>query len=158
MGFLSKIKNWRAKVFLWVGLPIIAGMGLFLGITDLVPAWQAKNGDGVVGTFTANREQCGRRTCSFHGSWQPADGSAGKADTLLYDEPDDLQVGGTVEAIDSGARKGVFATAGGSSYLLFTGMTVAGVAVAGTWVFYLYRTFRRKPAADTAQQDAFFKA
>jgi hypothetical protein len=147
MGFLNKIANWRAKVFLWVGLPILAGMGLFLGVTDLVPAWQARSGDGVVGTFSANREQCGRRTCSFHGSWQAADGSAGKADVMLYDEPDDLRVGGTVEAIDSGARKGVFATAGGSSYLLFTGMTVAGAAMAATWVFYLYRAFRRKPAA-----------
>jgi hypothetical protein len=156
MGFLNKIENWRMKFFLWVGLPVIAGIGLFLGATDLLPAWQAKSGDGIVGTFTADREECGRRSCSFHGSFTPADGAAGRPDVILYDEPDSLLVGGTIEAIDSGARKGVFATAGGSSHLLFTGLTVAGLAAAIGWVFFLIRTFRRKEAP-AEQQDAFFK-
>jgi hypothetical protein len=157
MGILSKIENVRMKFFLWVGLPLIAVGGLFFGSIDLVPAWQAKSGTGVVGTFTADREECGRRSCSFHGSWTATDGSTSRSDVILYDEPDSLRVGGTTEALDSGARKGVFATAGGSTYLLVTAFTLAGVAAAVGWVFFLIRRFRRRETASTAQQDAFFK-
>ena len=75
MGILSKIENWRLKFFLWIGLPILAAIGVMFGAFDLVPAWQAHNGGGTIGTFTAEREECGRRSCSFHGSWAAADGS-----------------------------------------------------------------------------------
>ena len=144
MGVLTKVGNWRMKFFLWVGLPVIAGLGLVFGSVDVIPAWQAKSGDGVVGTFTAVREDCGRRSCSFYGSWQAADGSGTRNDVILYDEPDSLRVGGTTQAIDSGARKGVFATSGGYTYLLVTGFTLAGVAAAVGWIVFLFRTFRRR--------------
>jgi hypothetical protein len=146
---LSKISDWRMKFFLWIGLPVIAGLGLLFGAFDLVPAWQAHGGSGTAGTFTAEREECGRRSCSFHGSWAAADGSAKRDDVILYDEPDSLRTGATVEALDSGARKGVFATAGGSTYLLVTGFVLAGVAALVGWVFVLRNAFRRRrdPAA-----------
>lgn len=85
------------------------------------------------------------------------DGSRSRSDVILYDEPDPLRVGETTEALDSGARKGVFATAGGSTYLLVTTFTLAGVAAAVGWVFFLISSFRRRAAASTAQQDAFVK-
>ena len=44
------------------------------GVFDLVSARQAHNGGGPAGTFTAEREECGRRSCSFHGSWAATDG------------------------------------------------------------------------------------
>jgi hypothetical protein len=144
MGLLSKIANLRMKIFLWVGLPVIAAIGLLYGSTDLVPAWQAKSGSGTVGTFTAEREECGKRSCSFHGSWTSKDGSKSLPDVILYDEPDSLRLDGTTEAIDSGARKGVFATAGGSTYLLVTALTVGGVLAAVGWVYFLFRTFTRR--------------
>ncbi|MFI7541885.1 hypothetical protein [Actinoplanes sp. NPDC049599] len=146
---MSKISDWRMKFFLWIGLPVIAGLGLLFGAFDLVPAWQAHGGSGTAGTFTAEREECGRRSCSFHGSWTAADGSAKRDDVILYDEPDSLRTGATVEALDSGARKGVFATAGGSTYLLVTGFVLAGVAALVGWVFVLRNAFRRRrdPAA-----------
>ena len=77
---------------------------------------------------------------------------------ILYDEPDTLRVGGTTQAIDSGARHGVFATSGGSTYLLVTGFSLAGLAAALGWGFFLYRTFRGRKPATAAQHDAFFKA
>ena len=144
MGLLSKIVELRVKIFLWVGLPVVAAIGLLYGATDLVPSWQAKNGSGTVGTFTAERKDCGKRNCSFYGPWQAKEGGKSRSDVILYDEPDSLQVGGTVEAIDSGARKGVYATTGGSTYLLVTAFTVGGLLAAIGWVFFLYRTFTRR--------------
>jgi hypothetical protein len=150
MGFLTKIENWRTKFFLWVGLPLIAVIGLVFGSADLVPAWQAKSGSGTAGTFTADREECGR-SCSFYGTFVAADGNQTRTDVILYDEPGSLRVGGKTDAIDSGARKGVFAKDGGLTYLLVTAFTVAGVAAAVGWVFFLLRTFRRRKA-DPAPQ------
>ena len=147
VGFLSKIENWRMKFFLWIGLPVIAAMGIMFGAFDLVPAWQAHNGGGTAGTFTAEREDCGRRSCSFHGSWAAAEGGERRTDVILYDEPDSLRTGATIEAVDSGARKGVFATAGGSTYLLVTGFVVGGLAALVGWVFVLRNAFRRRRSA-----------
>jgi hypothetical protein len=150
MGILTSLQNLRTKFFLWIGLPIIAFAGLYYGGTDLAPAWQARNGHGVVGTFTAIREECGRRTCSYHGPWVAADGGARRSDVVLYDEPESLSLGGKTEALDSGDRTGVYSTAGGSTYLLVTGFVVAGVAAAIGWVVFLYRTFRRRKPAPAA--------
>lgn len=149
MGILSKIENWRLKFFLWIGLPILAAIGVMFGAFDLVPAWQAHNGGGTIGTFTAEREECGRRSCSFHGSWAAADGSARRADVILYDEPEGLGTGKTVEATDSGARKGVFATAGGSTYLLMTGFVVGGLAAFIGWLFVIRNAVRDRRGAGT---------
>jgi hypothetical protein len=147
---LSKISDWRMKFFLWIGLPVIAAMGLLFGAVDLVPAWQAHGGGGTPGTFTAEREECSRRSCSFYGSWVAADGSAGRDDVILYDEPDSLATGRTTAALDTGARKGVFATAGGSTYLLVTGFLVGGLAALVAWVFVLRNAWRRRRVPATA--------
>ena len=150
VGILSNISNWRTRFFLWIGLPVIATIGLIFGAADLVPAWQAHGGGGTPGTFTAEREECGRRSCSFHGSWVAADGSASRKDVILYDKPDSLATGRTIEALDTGARKGVFGTAGGSTYLLITGFVVAGLAALVAWVFVLRNAWRRRRTPTTA--------
>src|SRR4051794_339467 len=144
MGILGKISDWRMTFFLWVGLPLLAAMGLVFGVGDLVPAWQAHGGGGTVGTFTAERRECGKRSCSFHGPWVAADGSARRDDVILYDEPDTLITGETTEAVDTGARTGVFATTGGSTYLLVTGFVAGGLAALVCWVFVILGAVRRR--------------
>ncbi|WP_346537130.1 hypothetical protein [Micromonospora sp. DPT] len=147
---MEKINGWRTKVFVWIGLPVIALIGLMLGATDLVPAWQAKGGSGTAGTFTVVNEECGRRNCEWHGDFVATDGGARRADVILYDAPDGLVAGDTAPARDTGARKGVFSTTGGSTWLLVTGLTLAGVAAAVAWVVIVVRTVRRRrQAAET---------
>jgi hypothetical protein len=141
---LSKISDWRMRFFLWIGLPIIAAMGIMFGAFDLVPAWQAHGGGGTPGTFTAEREECGRRSCSLHGSWAAADGSARRDDVVLFDEPDSLRTGQTTEAVDTGARAGVFATAGGSTYLLVSGFVLAGLAALVGWAIVIRNAVRHR--------------
>ena len=147
MGILSKISDWRMKFFLWAGLPFLAVLGFVFGIGDLVPAWQAHNGGGVTGTFTAVREDCGRRSCTIYGDWVAADGSRGRDDVIIYDEPDGTNPGDTVAALDTGARNGVFAAAGGSTYLLVTGFVLAGVAALAGWILVIRAALRRRRAA-----------
>ncbi|WNM41622.1 hypothetical protein RMN56_09890 [Micromonospora halotolerans] len=147
MSFLNTIYGWRTKVFVWIGLPVIAAIGLMLSVTDLAPAWEAKNGGGTPGTFTAVNEECGRRNCEWHGTFVATEGGAQRADVILYDAPDELTAGATAPALDSGARKGVFSTAGGSTYLLVTGLTVAGVAALVAWVWIIVRAIRNRRRA-----------
>ncbi|MEV0806401.1 hypothetical protein [Micromonospora sp. NPDC050200] len=145
---MDKINGWRTKIFVWIGLPVIAAIGLMLGATDLVPAWQAKGGSGTPGTFTAVDEECSRRNCEWHGDFVAADGGARRTDVILYDAPDGLSQGGTAPARDTDARKGVFSTTGGSTWLLLTGLTVAGLVAAVAWVVIVVRLIRRRRQAD----------
>ncbi|SCG47268.1 hypothetical protein [Micromonospora inositola] len=141
---LEKISDWRLRFFLWVGLPVIAVMGLAFAAPDLVPAWQAKSGAGAAGTFNAVSEQCGRRNCSWYGDFVPDAGGTPRKHVILYDAPDGLAQGGTTPARDTGAGKGVFATAGGSTWLLVTGFTVAAALASVGWVVLVVTTIRRR--------------
>ncbi|PWU59703.1 hypothetical protein DLE60_15025 [Micromonospora globispora] len=147
MGFMDKISGWQTKVFVWFGLPVIAAIGLMLGATDLGPAWQAKSGGGTAGTFTAVKKECSRRNCEWHGNFAATGGGARRADVILYDAPDGMSKGSTAPALDTGARKGVFSTTGGSTYLLVTGLTVAGVLALVAWVAIIVRKIRRRREA-----------
>ncbi|GGQ51042.1 hypothetical protein [Couchioplanes azureus] len=140
---MSKISEWRTKIGLWIGLPLFAAAAIAYGATDLVPAWKAHNGGGTTGTFTAEREECGRRSCSFYGAWEAAGGDRRRSDVKLFDEPDSLVVGQAVEAVDTGAS-GVFAAAGGSTYLFVTGFMAAGFAALAGWVFVIRNALRRR--------------
>ncbi|WP_091200340.1 hypothetical protein [Micromonospora narathiwatensis] len=144
MSFLNTINGWRTKAFVWIGLPVIAVAGLMAGATDLVPAWQAKSGGGTLGTFTAVHEECGRRNCEWRGTFVADEGDARRVDVILYDAPDGVTPGATAPARDTGARAGVFSTAGGSTYLLVTGLTLAGVAAVVAWVVIIVRAIRRR--------------
>lgn len=138
------MSNWRTKIFTWIGLPLIAVIGLGISVRDVIPAWDAKNGNGTAGTFTAKREDCGRRSCSFYGDWVSSDGSKTRPDVILYDEPDSMQVGDTTDALDTGARAGVFTKGGSGTFYLTVGLTIAGLAAAIGFIFVLIRRFSRK--------------
>lgn len=144
MANSDRFSRWRQAFFVWIGLPVIALIGLVVGMSDLVPAWQAKVGNGTEGTFTAVREDCNRRSCTWYGDFVTADGGARRTDVILYDEPDGIAVGQQVAARDTGARNGVFSTEGGYTYLIITGFVAGGLAAAVGWVLILVRTIRRR--------------
>ncbi|MFI7426163.1 hypothetical protein ACIBPB_04190 [Micromonospora sp. NPDC049836] len=145
---MERISSWRMKFFLWVGLPVIAVMGLAFAAPDVGPAWRAKSGAGTPGTFTAVNEECSRRSCTWHGDFVPADGGAVRKNVILYDDPAGLTTGGSAAAHDTGAGKGVFSTTGGSTWLLVTGFTVGGALAAVGWVVVIVRTIMGRRRAD----------
>ena len=146
------MSDWRMKIFTWVALPAIAFLGLFFGVQDIGPAWDAKNGNGVEGTFTAQREDCGRRSCSFNGDWASSDGTKTRTDVILYDEPDSMEIGDSTDALDTGGRAGVFTKGGSMTFYLTAAFVLAGIAAAIGFIFVLIRalTRKREPAPATA--------
>ncbi|HEX5595907.1 MAG TPA: hypothetical protein VFX61_07820 [Micromonosporaceae bacterium] len=149
MSISGKISTFRSKIFFWIGLPVIAVAGLIFGSLDLAPTWQAKFGNGTPGTFTAVHEECSRRNCTWYGNFVAENGDQ-RRDVILYDDPDGLGSGDTVEALDTGARNGVFATTGGYTWLLVTGITLAGVVAAVAWITTIVRWLGRRRATATA--------
>ncbi|MET9404155.1 hypothetical protein [Kitasatospora sp. NPDC002965] len=147
-------RHWRMSIFLWIGLPFIAVLGIAKAAPDLVPAWQAQSGGGVSGTFTVARKVCTHGSCDFYGDWKAADGTSTHTNALLYDGPDSLRVGDTSTALDSGATGGVFATGGGSAYLLVTAFAVGGLAAAIAWPVFLWRTWRSWRRGRTSSLEA----
>ncbi|MCW3841769.1 hypothetical protein ONA70_16840 [Micromonospora yasonensis] len=139
------------KLLLWIGLPVLALVGLALAALAVAPAWRARSGDGTAGTFTARYEECGR-SCTWHGGFFPDGAGMPRNDVIVYGEPGGLTSGATVAARDTGARRGVFAAAGGgNSWLLFSGLAVAGVPAAVGWVVMLVRAVanRRQTQRET---------
>ncbi|WP_416901216.1 hypothetical protein [Micromonospora echinospora] len=135
--------GWGMKFLLWAGLPFFALLGLALAVPDVASAWQAKSGDGTAGTFIARYETCGR-DCTWHGDFVPDGGGTPRNDVIVYDEPDGLTPGATVAARDTGARRGVFAAQGGNTWLIFTGLAVAGTLAAIGWVVILVRAMVKR--------------
>lgn len=127
----------------WIALPLLALLGLALAVPDVASAWRAKSGDGTAGTFTALYEKCSRN-CVWHGDFVPDEGGTPRNDVIVYDEPDGLTSGATVAARDTGARRGVFAAQGGRTWLLFTGLAVAGALAAIGWVVMLVRAIANR--------------
>ncbi|MEV7805378.1 hypothetical protein AB0O28_20760 [Microbispora sp. NPDC088329] len=151
MAVFGNINGWRTKIFVWLGLPVIAVGGLIFGAFDLVPAWQAKAGNGTPGAFTAMHQECGRRNCTWHGDFATSEGGVQRTGVILYDEPDGLSEGKTVPARDTGARNGVFSAAGGSTWLLLTGFVAAGAVAGVAWIVIVARSIRRRrPAPEPA--------
>ncbi|NUT33322.1 MAG: hypothetical protein HOV79_09625 [Hamadaea sp.] len=143
----------RKRFFRLLILPVLAIGALFVGGRDIGPVWEAKTGGGTPGIYTAVREECSRRSCSFYGDWAAADGSSTRTDVILYDEPDSLTVGGTTEAVDSGSPNGVFATAGGITYLLVTAFFATGVIALILWIVFLVRWWRSRPPKEPRRDD-----
>ncbi|MEH0972034.1 hypothetical protein V6U77_12965 [Micromonospora sp. CPCC 205546] len=135
--------GWGMRILLWVGLPFLALLGLALAVPDVAPAWRAKSGGGVAGTFTALHEKCSRN-CVWHGDFVPAGGGTPRHDVIVYDGPDGLTSGATVAARDTGARRGVFAARGGGTWLIFSGLAAAGALAAIGWVVVVVRAMTNR--------------
>ncbi|QUR68981.1 hypothetical protein [Mycobacterium spongiae] len=130
---------------------------------DVIPAWRAKLGWGVVGTFTAERKPCQvdpnrfrttntrdkygqpKKTCHLSGSWVAADGSRRRDDVRIHNGPKELALGGTTEAWDTGDRLGVYAR-GGFNYLWQTVLFVIGVVILTAMGIAVFREVRSKRA------------
>ena len=150
MNFLRN----RIRLFLWVGLPVIAAAGIFFGVRDGGAAWKAHRGEGVAGTFVATHARCKvtRDTCSsIYGTFTSADGSVKRTDVILYDAPKALQDGGEAAALDSGAPHGVFLADGGTMYVQTMAFVVGGVVAALAWVLFLVTRFRRRQPGPATQ-------
>jgi hypothetical protein len=130
----------------WIGVPVLCAVALFYGAQDVGPAWTARFGDGVHGTFTAQDQSCGRYHCQWRGSFVSVDGGIRRDDVGLASGGADLSLGGSTGAIDVGDRTLVYPVGGGWDWLLTTATLVAAVGFLIAWGASLWR---RKHAPET---------
>jgi hypothetical protein len=140
MSTVPMRRSVRLTVLLWVGLPVMAYVGVLAAI-NLGPAVRAAQGQGTPGIFTGVREQCGRGSCTLFGDWVASDGRRTRVNVRLHGGPDSLGVGDSAPAFDTGDSDGVFANERDRRYVvLIAGMTLLGAAAAVGWIVFLVRT------------------
>jgi hypothetical protein len=77
----------------WVAWPLIALAFLVLSLDALPESIRAARGEGLPGTFLAEREECSRRGCAWYGSFVSDDRMVSLDDVLLdVGGPEDLGV------------------------------------------------------------------
>lgn len=109
---------------------VLAVLILAMAVTALPYALRAARGDGTHGSFTAERQECSKRSCSYYGTWR-ADppGEVVLADVLINEWPADLPLGESVDALYLGETDpAVVYPADGSLAWLYV-LVLAGVAV-----------------------------
>jgi hypothetical protein len=127
----------------WLGVPLLCVAALFYGSQDVGPAWTAKFGHGVQGTFTAQDQSCGRYHCQWRGSFTSDDGVIHRDDVGLATGGSDLNLGDTTAAIDTGDRTLVYPVDGGSDWLILPPLMVTAVGFLIAWGISLWRRRRR---------------
>jgi hypothetical protein len=132
---------------------------IFLGVTfllasfvvpDIVPNIRASRGDGSPGVFMAERHDCTKR-CLWYGEFRPGSGGASRRGVWIEGiDDDDLEVGATIQAMDTGARGNVYSPDGSPHWLGLIGgcvLTLSSVVATGHLLWRGSRgLFRRRPA------------
>jgi hypothetical protein len=154
MGIFSKIGHWRRTFIIWVTIPGLAAFAVFTGVQDLGPSWRAKQGQGIVGTYTATHEECRRRSCTMHGTFTADDGSSKRENVILRDSGDSLRRGDTAPALDSGDEDAVFPPGGGAGVPLAIGFLTVGTLVLAIYLFVLVRKVRRRRTSPASPDPA----
>lgn len=141
----------------WIGLPMLCVVTLFYGAQDAGPAWTARFGHGVHGTFTAQDQSCGRYHCQWRGSFTSADGKVHREDVGLASGGPDLALGDTTAAIDTGDRTLVYPVDGGWDWLIMPVLLIAAVGFLIAWGVSLWRRLRRAPVRPVAGRSRIAK-
>ena len=81
---------WWDELFWRVVAPALALFILVLGAVDLPSSLQAAENKGQPGTFTAQRSECGRYGCTFHGTFVSEDGAVRLADVFIDNGVDEV--------------------------------------------------------------------
>jgi hypothetical protein len=147
---LGRIDGVRRARFWRYVVPGFALLLLVFAVINLLPAWQAAHGGGATGTLTMQEQQCGRRTCVWHGEFVSDDGKTVRKNVVLHETvPDTTQAGTNFRARDTGDRDGVYLEEGSQTWrgALLLAIGSGGMLVAWTVWLVVMGVRRRKAAA-----------
>lgn len=139
-GSDSQDQSWLLAF--WVGVPVVAIAILVWVPRDIGPAYRARFGSPVPGTFTAVSRDC-QRGCTSTGTWVSRDGSSVRSSVILASGGGAPRPGQSVEAVDAGDRAAVYPVGGGHDWLLSTILVVAAGGGLLVWGGVLVWALRR---------------
>lgn len=131
-GYRLDVRYLSMAVRVVVG--VFAVLILAMAATALPYALRAARGDGTHGSFTAERQECSKRSCSHYGTWRADPPGDVVVSNVLMDEwPSGLPLGESVDALYLGeADPAVVYPADGSLAWLHI-LVLAGAAVLLLW-------------------------
>lgn len=157
----SRIRVWRdhargigravKAIFGRVLLPLLCVFALAIVIVDFGPTLRASRGEGVIGTFTAERRLCstgrGGSSCVWYGSFAARDGGTHFDEALLDADPEAWQPGATAEVVWTGGTDPVAVYQPGDNFAF--GVVVAfgllSLTALTAWAVALACRVRRRP-------------
>ena len=140
---------WPPTRLVLIPLLLVALLATFAASVE--PAWSAKLGGGVHGTFTA--ESCLPRKgggCDWQGSFVSSDGRDFRAGVGLGSGNSVNHVGQQVAALDTGDWATVYPAGGGSEWILDTIFLLLTLAALGYWSVKVPVAALRNRRRDTA--------
>lgn len=133
------------SVLLWVCCPLLAVYMLSLAPSALEASLAASRGEGIRGTFVAEREDCGGRGgCTYYGRFSSNDGRVQFPDVLIDNGP--KAVGDTLPALYEGERNPpkVYEL-GSKDWMYVVGLTAGSAAYLTGWGWAMVRLARFGP-------------
>jgi hypothetical protein len=130
---------------------VLCSFLVVLGL-DIGPAWSAKFGGGVHGTFTAYEcERASAHHCFWVGTFASDDGRVQRED-VGFDSGKVTHVSQRVRAVDTGDRVDVYPEDGGWDWLLITIFTVLLSAALALWIYIVpVQALKHEPQETTAE-------
>lgn len=111
-------------LFWKVVAPALALLILVLSAVDLPSSLQAAENKGQPGTFTAQRSECGRYGCTFHGAFVSEDGAVKLADVFIDSGVDEVGESVPAQYIEDERTKKVYEA--NSRDLVWLGLLLVG--------------------------------
>lgn len=118
---------WWDELFWRVVAPALALFILVLGAVDLPSSLQAAENKGQPGTFTAQRSECGRYGCTFHGTFVSEDGAVRLADVFIDNGVDEVGESVPAQYVEDERAKKVYEA--NSRDLVWLGLLLVGSAL-----------------------------
>ena len=131
------------RFFWWVLVPVLAGLLLLAAWREVVPAYTARFGTGIPGTFTATERDCGGRTCSWRGDFVSDDGLVVMRGIGLAPGAEPTGVGDRVAATAVDHRRNVYPRDDSTDWFLITLLGTVSLVVLVVWGVGVVRAIRR---------------
>lgn len=117
----------------WVLAPLVICAILVPVGLDVGPAWSAKLGHGVRGTFTAEYCELGKTGCYWQGYFVSNDDTDQRYDVGIDGDRAITAVGQHVPALDTGDRLDVYPLGGGGDWVWTTVAVLLGLWALAFW-------------------------
>ncbi|GAA3825227.1 hypothetical protein GCM10022226_52400 [Sphaerisporangium flaviroseum] len=129
-----------------IALALAGVLLIVLAAQNARPVVAVLRGDGVRGTFTAQRAECvqhpGHEQCSWIGTFRSGDGKVVREGIAFYgSERGTFTPGATSPAFDVGRRGYVYGPGGSNEWVVVAGLMLAGLGLAARPLLRL----RRRP-------------
>ena len=131
---------WLIWPLLMIAIPLLATL-------DAGASWDALQGRGISGTFTATDKECDLRKCLWSGPFVSDDGTKSLDNVGIQDSGGLRNIGDTKSVVLEPGDDGEVFAHGSKSFYWMLAILVGDLVAAVVWLRLLFRTLRARRTA-----------